>query len=73
MEKDRTPHPGPQFLKNAGEAGKLILDFQWDSSPAGPMDQWPRRLRTTLGIVLHSALPMLLYWGKELITFNSMS
>src|SRR6478672_2884214 len=49
--------------------GKLILHHDWSQSPLGPIDQWPLSLRNTLGIVLHSAFPMFLFWGKELTCF----
>lgn len=57
------------FLKNAGELGQLILQYDWDNSSLGPLDQWPASLRTTLGILLHSAFPMFLFWGPDKICF----
>ncbi|GAB4014997.1 hypothetical protein GCM10028808_39100 [Spirosoma migulaei] len=49
--------------------GELTRTFDWAQTPLGTPDQWPTSLRTTLGIVLHSAFPMLLFWGPELICF----
>lgn len=57
------------FLRNAGELGQLILDYNWDKSSLGPINQWPGSLRTTLGIVLHSAFPMFVLWGPDKICF----
>ncbi|GAB3718138.1 PAS domain-containing sensor histidine kinase [Spirosoma lituiforme] len=49
--------------------GQLTRTFDWHTTPIGASDTWPNSLRTTLGIVLHSAFPMLLFWGKELTCF----
>jgi K+-sensing histidine kinase KdpD len=69
LESRITSNNRPQFLDNAGETGKLILDFDWSTTPVGPIEQWSAGLRTTLGIVLHSSFPMFLFWGKEKICF----
>jgi signal transduction histidine kinase len=57
------------FLQDSGEMGALILRQDWSQSPIGNMDAWPPALRTTLGILLHSAFPMFLFWGPELTCF----
>jgi signal transduction histidine kinase len=57
------------FLQDSGEMGALIIQQDWSQSPIGTLDQWPPALRTTLGILLHSAFPMFLFWGKELTCF----
>ncbi|HJW17136.1 MAG TPA: ATP-binding protein [Flavisolibacter sp.] len=57
------------FLHNSGEMGALILQQDWSVSAIGTIDQWPPALRTTLGIMLHSAFPMFLFWGPELTCF----
>lgn len=62
-------HSEPPFLRNAGEMGKLIFTYDWAANPLGPLNNWPRSLRTTLGIILHSAFPMFLFWGKDRICF----
>ena len=46
-----------------------IRAYDWSSTSLGPLDQWPGNLRTTLGILLNSSFPMLLFWGKDLICF----
>jgi PAS domain S-box-containing protein len=57
------------FLKGGGEMGGLTRSFDWQNTPLGSPDKWPGSLRTTLGIVLHSAFPMFLFWGEDLICF----
>lgn len=49
--------------------GALTRSFDWSKTSIGPPDQWQQSLRTTLGIVLHSAFPMFLFWGDDLTCF----
>ena len=58
-----------QFLSGGGEMGHIIREFNWARTPLGGVEQWPHSLKTTLGLILHSAFPMFLFWGKELICF----
>jgi PAS domain S-box-containing protein len=57
------------FLSGGGEMGELTRSFDWCATSLGAPDQWPHSLKTTLGIILHSAFPMFLFWGEELICF----
>ncbi|HEU4454285.1 MAG TPA: PAS domain-containing protein [Longimicrobium sp.] len=50
-----------------GEMRALCRAFDWGSTPLGPVEGWPRSLRTTAGIVLGSRNPMFLWWGPELV------
>jgi len=63
-----TEHTTYPFLRDS-ELGELILKYNWSQTSIGGIQQWPQSLRTTLGIMLHSAFPMFLFWGKELICF----
>lgn len=49
--------------------GHLTRTHNWAQTTLGPPDTWPQSLRTTLGIMLHSAFPMFLFWGDELTCF----
>jgi PAS domain S-box-containing protein len=57
------------FLSDGGEMGELTRAYHWTITPLGPPETWPGSLRTTLGILLHSAFPMFLFWGEDLICF----
>jgi PAS domain S-box-containing protein len=57
------------FIDGGGEMGALTRSFNWADNSLGEPHQWPASLRTTLGIVLHSAFPMFLFWGDDLICF----
>ena len=58
-----------RYFEGGGEMGELTRSFDWSTHPLGPMEGWPKSLLTTLGIILHSAFPMFLFWGKDLICF----
>jgi PAS domain S-box-containing protein len=57
------------FLKDGGEMGGLIEEYDWNESSLGPISSWPSSLCTTLGIILHSGFPQFFFWGKDLICF----
>jgi PAS domain S-box-containing protein len=52
-----------------GEMSQLIRTKDWSSTSIDNIDRWPQSLKTTLGIMLHSAFPMFLFWGDELLCF----
>lgn len=56
-----------QFLEGGGEMGALTRNFDWASTPVGPVDEWPQSLRTMVDVILHSEVPMLLFWGEQMI------
>ncbi|QHW01182.1 PAS domain-containing protein [Spirosoma endbachense] len=49
--------------------GELTRNHDWSKTALGTADRWPQSLKTILGIILHSAFPMLLFWGEDLICF----
>lgn len=55
------------FLSGGGETGELIRSFNWETSPLGPVEQWPQSLKTCIRILLTSPQPMFLWWGTEAI------
>jgi len=62
--------PGmPEFLSGGGELGQMIREYDWASSPLGPVDTWPQSLRTCIRIMLTSRQPIWIGWGRELIKF----
>ena len=62
------PYP---FLSAGGKMGKLLRSINFSAIDIGTPDQWPQSLRTTIGIVLNSAVPMMLFWQKELFFFTN--
>ncbi|MBP1804652.1 PAS domain S-box protein [Rubellimicrobium aerolatum] len=53
------------WLAASGETGRLIAGRDWSATALGPLDGWPPALRTALGLVLRSPVPMVLLWGAE--------
>jgi PAS domain S-box-containing protein len=56
-----------EFLIGGGEMGERIRKFDWSQTVLGPVDSWPRSLRTCVQIMLTSRQPIWIGWGKELI------
>lgn len=48
---------------------ELIPTIEWDNTSLGNIQNWSVSLRTTLGIILHTAQPMFLFWDNDLICF----
>jgi PAS domain S-box-containing protein len=54
------------FLAGGGEMGALIRARTWTNSPLGPPETWPQSLRSVVGLMLGSKIPMFVAWGPEL-------
>jgi hypothetical protein len=59
----------PEFLSGGGEMGQRIREYDWASTPLGPIETWPHSLRTCIRIMLTSRQPIWIGWGKDLIKF----
>lgn len=73
MKTSSTHSNNLYFLSGGGEMGAIIQSFDWSKTSLGVPEHWPSSLCTTLGIVLHSAFPMFLFWGEEHICFYNDS
>ena len=52
------------FLSGCGEMARLIAAHDWTGS-LGPIAQWPGSLKTTVGLIGNSAVPIVLLWGDD--------
>jgi hypothetical protein len=52
------------LLTQCGETGRLIAAHDWTAS-LGPIGGWSQTLRTMLGVLLRSPVPMVLLWGPD--------
>ncbi|MBS1662285.1 MAG: response regulator [Bacteroidetes bacterium] len=59
----------PEFLSGGGEMGQRIREYDWSSTPLGPIETWPQSLRTCIRIMLTSRQPIWIGWGPQLIKF----
>ncbi|MFL5563359.1 MAG: ATP-binding protein [Gemmatimonadaceae bacterium] len=50
-----------------GEMAQRCRDFDWGSTPLGPVESWSHSLRSIVGTLLMSRHPMFLWWGPELV------
>jgi len=55
------------LFTGGGEMSTLMRSTDWSKTKLGPVETWPRSLKTMLGVVLGSRFPMLLWWGPELL------
>jgi signal transduction histidine kinase len=54
-------------FRGPGEMRALGRDFDWASTSLGPVEDWPRSLRTIVKTLLASRHPMFLWWGPDLV------
>ncbi|WP_225421122.1 PAS domain-containing protein [Sphingomonas parva] len=54
-----------RWLGPDSECAGLIASRNWAGTPLGPIEGWPGSLRTALGMVLHSPVPMVMLWGED--------
>jgi PAS domain S-box-containing protein len=50
-----------------GETRARLRATDWGSTPLGPVESWPVELRAAVRTVLPSRVPMLLWWGPDLV------
>src|SRR5450432_499585 len=63
----RTDVQAEAWLVGGGEMGAIMRSTDWSRTKLGPIEHWPRSLRTMLGVVLGSRFPMLLWWGPDML------
>ena len=53
------------FFNAPGEMSKRCREFDWTATPLGPPELWDIHLRSTTNLILQSAFPCFLLWGKD--------
>jgi PAS domain S-box-containing protein len=53
------------FLDGGGKTAELIRTFPWDETGLGPIGAWPGALKTVVGMILHSPVPIVTLWHDE--------
>ena len=51
------------------DMGRRISAFDWSDHPLGPIEIWPKSLKTTIQIMLNSRYAMWMGWGSEFYFF----
>lgn len=61
----------PHFLEGSGELTTLFRELDWTKTAIGAAASWPQSLKTAIGILLKSQLPMFIAWGpKRIFLYN---
>ncbi|WP_141753367.1 hybrid sensor histidine kinase/response regulator [Duganella sp. HH101] len=58
---------GWRFIGDGTPMRDLVQRHAWERTPLGAISTWPASLRTAVGLVMHSAHPMFLWWGEQLV------
>jgi signal transduction histidine kinase/CheY-like chemotaxis protein/PAS domain-containing protein len=53
------------FIADNGELAGLIRAFDWSTTSMGPISSWPACLKTIVGFLVQSPVPMVLLWGAD--------
>lgn len=63
MARD-TENAAEAFLDGGGLLGAIIARFDWSRTPLGPLENWPTSIKTTVGLILRSPVPIVTLWGE---------
>ena len=55
------------FLAGGGELGAAMRQKDWAATPLGDARLWPQSLRTSVSICLNSRMPVLVWWGRDVV------
>ena len=55
------------LFAGSGEMRQRVREFDWVATPLGPISCWSQSLCTATDLVLGSAFPNILLWGRELV------
>jgi PAS domain S-box-containing protein len=59
------------LVECCGEAGRLIAARDWSTTGIGPIEAWPQSLKSALGLILLSPVPIVMLWGEDgLMLYN---
>ncbi len=53
------------FLGGDSEMARRIAAFDWAATELGPISAWPQSLKSTIGMMLLSPVPIALLWGEN--------
>jgi len=53
-----------RVLGDGSALGQLIEQFDWSATPLGEINSWSGPLKTTIGLILRSPVPIVTLWGE---------
>jgi signal transduction histidine kinase len=54
------------WLRSGGALGRLVHEFDWATTPLGPIQEWSHSLKTVVRVLLSSRFAMWMSWGPGL-------
>lgn len=68
MQKEKSAlEMGSGRIIGIGEMADLVRDYDWNSTPLGPIEAWSKELVTIVNLTLTSSSPARTMWGPQLI------
>ena len=55
----------PQSTTTPLSLESIIAAYDWSATSLGPIAEWPQSLKTTVGLILRSPVPIVTLWGDE--------
>jgi len=72
MNKDRSPFDDEFYFVAKTAMGEALRKGDWQNRLGSP-HRWPAGLRTALGMLFASKLPMFVWWGQDFLQFYNDS
>ena len=68
VTRNRQPEAAsaPQNVFGDTEMSRRVAEFDWSTTPIGPIDSWPTSLKNVVNLMLNSQHPMWIGWGPEM-------
>jgi signal transduction histidine kinase/CheY-like chemotaxis protein len=68
VTRNRQPEnfSAPQTVFGDTEMTRRVAEFDWSTTPLGPIDSWPTSLKNVVNLMLNSQHPMWIGWGPEM-------
>ena len=68
VTRNRQPESAsaPQNVFGDTEMSRRVAEFDWSTTPIGPIDSWPTSLKNVVNLMLNSQHPMWIGWGPEM-------
>ena len=60
------PLPIAHIFAGGGEMAQRIRTYAWETTPLGPISEWPSYMCTAVRLCLTSHFPTVIFWGPEL-------
>ncbi len=68
VARNRPPEPvrALQSVFGDSEMSRRVAEYDWSTTPLGPIESWPTSLKNVVNLMLNSQHPMWIGWGPEM-------